>query len=246
MKQPLPVLHKGATRIAIVLLVIAIAMIAFGRWLGTNQGYSFGHAMFFVGIFIFVSALVIGLVFVHQERLYRKTMSNPLISFELASEDRADMIQKNVESIKAQHLLSLIIMLFFFLIVIVFGLFLGPEGRMMSLAMLIIAAIISLASVLITRFRIGRIRRSDGRVFISKKGAFLHGQFHSWATLGSRIDSVVLKRYDSDRSRKGHLKIVYSALTRTGRLTMKLHINYPVELEQELVQVCSILGWPQQ
>jgi hypothetical protein len=228
------------------MFLAAAVMAAAGNALNQKGSSGGGFALIFAGIFLAISALVIMIIYANQERVYRKTMAEPLLDYSLSNEELFEMKKRNIEEIKTQNLISLIIMLFFFLIVIVVGLFLGRDGRMTSLIMLIIAVVITLFALLITKVRIEKIRRSDNRVILSRKGALLHGQFHNWSSLGAEIDHVGFEKADIERNTQGRLRITYSALTRTGRNKLTLNIIFSAEHEQAVLNACRQLGWPQE
>lgn len=227
--------HGTALTVAGVMALIAAVMIAVGLVVDTQWNY----ALLFMGAFLLVIAVVVFATFTYQESVFRKVMREPLMELNVTGTDLDKMVQENSDAIRAQNLLSLIIMLFFFFIIIVVGLFLGPDGRMMSLMMLIIALMISLAAYIITKYRISKIKRSTGHVVISRRGALVHGQFHNWSIPGARIDKIELK--PSAGTKSGTLVIEYSALTRTGRNTAILNIKYPYQYEPHVQYTVSQL-----
>lgn len=243
--EKIPILHKGAFIFSFVCGIAAVVMMAAGLLINSNLRQAAGYALIFVGIFALLTAVTVFAVYLNQERIYRKTMADPLLNYQLSNEELTEMKNRNIQEIKAQNLISLIIMLFFFLVVIIIGLFLGRDGRITSLIMLVIAIIISLLALLITKIRVEKIRNSNNLVIVSKKGAILHGQFHNWSSMGAQIDEVSLELPDSLKATQGRLQITYSALTRTGRNKLTLNFIFSTELEQAVYETCRQLGWPQ-
>ena len=103
--------HGTALTVAGVMALIAAVMIAVGLVVDTQWNY----ALLFMGAFLLVIAVVVFATFTYQESVFRKVMREPLMELNVTGTDLDKMVQENSDAIRAQNLLSLIIMLFFLL-----------------------------------------------------------------------------------------------------------------------------------
>jgi hypothetical protein len=229
----LPVFHKKPFILSGVLALLALALFALG-WHQTETTQSLEAMSFFaIGGFLLLAAVVIALLFGLHEKQFRRTMSQPLMVYTLDKELMRESIDRNASEIKGKNILALIVMLFFCGLIAIAGLFLGEDGRTVSLIMLVLALFLVLACWIITTVRVKGLKKTDGRVLISQNGVFFLGRFHTWALPGGRIDLLMYEPAKPGTDQHGvlHLKYALPALYKYN--SAHLHILVPANLEKQ-------------
>lgn len=220
--QP-PRLYRIPFRVALVILIAALAMTSGGLWLSGPGGQMDGFALVFSGFFLIIVAIVIAAVYWSQEKQFRQAVRNPLLDFQLDDAAHARAIIRNAAEIKSQNKLTLLIMLFFCGLIAVVSLLFGEEGRLMSLIAVGIAVFLSLAAWIVTAWRVAKLQRSQQRCLLSLNGALVSGDFHNWSSLGSRLEAIELQA--------GDLQISYSTIGRYSRQHQTIHLVIPAALQ---------------
>lgn len=239
MEKP-PVLHRIPFTVAGVMAGLSLGLTVFGLYRLEVVGDFDAPGLILVGILLLVSAGVIAIVYGMQEKLFRKTMRQPLMVYTLDAAYLSDMITKNTAEIQAQNKIMLLVMLFFCGLMALIFLFIGEEGPLVSLAMLGLAAFLSLMAWIITRYRTNKLKKGGRHVLISQDGVLFLGQYHTWSLPGGRLDQL---SYDpsAEQGRPGMLTLVYSLPGRYSRTRQKIQMIVPPEYDEQAAQTLQLL-----
>lgn len=239
--EKIPILHIRPFIVSGLIALLSAGAIIYGLYRMQVIGDFDAPGIILIGGFLLLTALVIAIVYGLQEKLFRKTMRQPLMAYSLDAVWLQESIAKNAAEISGQNKLMLFVMLFFCLLLAIIFLFVGEDGPTVSLVMLGLAAFLSISAWIITRYRIRKLRKGGSHVLIGLDGVLFLGQFHTWALPGGRLDQFSYDPPQSDGDSAGVLNLVYSLPGRYSRTRATLQVFVPPELDAQARQTLQRL-----
>jgi hypothetical protein len=225
----------------IVFLILSIACAGFGTWVINSQEYpDGGYALWVFGFLFLVTAVVILAVYGALERKFKKTLENPLLFYYLEPGQYRQVANKNAEELQASNKALLIIMLFFCAILVLMGLFIEDDGYILSFIGIVIAVFLTIAKIIITRYRTNKIKNGSRLVVLSKNGAYVCGEFHCWNTPATSLKSINYKeKSQKENHLAGFIEIAYLAAALPTSTTYKCNIPVPIEYRENAITAIS-------
>jgi len=234
--ERIPILHRRPFIVSGLFALLSAGVIALGIYRLNVLSDFDAPGYILMGILLLVTALTIAVIYGLQEKQFRKAMRQPLMVYTLDPVWLKEIIAKNSAEIRGQNKVMLLVMVFFCALMAIIFLFLGEDGRMVSLVMVGLAAFLALAAWLITQYRIGKLKKGGQHVLLSPDGVLFLGQFHTWALPGGRLDQVAYDPPVPERGQAGVFELVYSLPGRFSRNRAVLHVLVPPELDEQARQ----------
>ena len=133
--ERIPILHRRPFIVSGIFALLAAGVIVLGIYRLNVLSDFDAPGYILMGILLLVTALTIAVVYGLQEKQFRKAMRQPLMIYTLDPVWLKEIIAKNSAEIRGQNKVMLLVMVFFCALMAIIFLFLGEDGRMVSLAM---------------------------------------------------------------------------------------------------------------
>lgn len=173
--ERIPILHRRPFIVSGLFALLSAGVIALGIYRLNVLSDFDAPGYILMGILLLVTALTIAVIYGLQEKQFRKAMRQPLMVYTLDPVWLKEIIAKNSAEIRGQNKVMLLVMVFFCALMAIIFLFLGEDGRMVSLVMVGLAAFLALAAWLITQYRIGKLKKGGQHVLLSPDGVTAGG-----------------------------------------------------------------------
>ncbi len=226
---------------AIVFLVLGLVMAFGGGILAQIDGNSDYYALVAFGALFFISAMVIFAIYGGLERKFQRVVQNDvLLNFTIDDLSVFKTAKSAAEDIRMNNNTALYIMLFF---CVLFGLifpFILEDGYIVTYICIGLGVFLTIAKIIITRYRTHKLYKGSGVVILSKGGAYVLGEFHCWNVVGSMLTKV--KYVPGSDESMGHIKIQYQALTVPGPTKYAVTVPVPKEMEWKVQEIIDVLS----
>lgn len=232
-------LYKKPFITGAVFLILGIFMFAYGVFMAEKMHNSDFYALVTFGVIFLITAAVILIVYGALEAKFQRIINNDtLLSFCIDDSQYQKTATISADDIKTNNKITLWIMLFFCVILAVLGPFIAEDGYIISLIAIGLAVFLSLSALIITNYRVNKLKKGSKRVILSKDGAYVCGEFHCWNIPGSRL---IKAQYISKDKDEGYIKIEYGAATLPGPTVYSCIIPIPNEIEQKAQDIVALL-----
>ncbi|MDD4496098.1 MAG: hypothetical protein PHV32_17450, partial [Eubacteriales bacterium] len=189
---------------------------------------------------LFTTAVSIYAIYGSLSRKFKAAMQYPLLVYDLLPEQYSKGAEENAAQLKSVNKLMLGIMLFFCALFIIVGFFF-EDGYIMSIIGLALAAFLSLSMVVITSYRVRKLRTGSSLVILSGHGAYTGGEFHCWGTKFTSLDKINLRVSQKSNGLGGYIDIVYTAAALPTRNYAYCSIPVPEAYMQEALQAVNMI-----
>lgn len=222
-----------------VLLVLGISMLAYGIIMAGQTHNSDFYALVVFGAIFIISAVVTIFVYGALEVKFQKIInSNTLLDFCIDDYGYKKTAEITANEVKANNKITLFIMLFFFGLLAIVGPFVADDGYLISLISIGLAVFLTLSAIIATKYRVNKLIKGSKRVVLSKKGAYICGEFHCWDMAGS---ALLKAEYICNGNKNGCIKINYGAITLPAQSVYSFIVPIPKEMEQRAKDIVKLL-----
>jgi len=227
--------------VAFVLFMLGLGLLVAGALLEASARSMDYYGLSAVGVFFLIAAFVTAGMYYKMEKEYRKSVGGkPLLRYTVENSVMQENLERQIEDLQSTNRGLLLIMLFFcglFAIVLPFIL---EDGGVMVVICLSLAAFLFLAERIITRYRVGKLRKGTGEYVLTENGAVIGGEFHGWNMRGTALTGVEYQ--PANGSGPGVLQIEYTGQGLAGDNTQRLFLPIPAGLEGKMPEVLTILN----
>ncbi len=233
-------LYRKPFIVAGCFLGLGIGMMAVGGVLGNSNMDFFAMALF--GLLFVITGIVTFAMYGAMDRRWRRLMGGePLLRYTLDNEKTQKAKEKNVRELRGQNKALLTVMLFFCVLFAVVLPFFVEEKLIMVLICLGLGAFLTLSAWLITAYRVRKLKRGGSEVILSRGGAYLNGEFHSWDMPGTSISSIGYQPPGRGKGALGELRIEYAAEGGPVPQSQTIILLVPAELDARMPEVLRAL-----
>lgn len=223
-------LYRGPLITAAFLLLVGLVAFLSGFYLADKFKEMNYYALVALGILLTVSAVVTFIVYGSLERKFQSVISGQtLLNYTVGQEVYESISGTSSEDIRAGNRALLYIMLFFCAVLAVIGPFIVEDGALMSIIALGIALFLFLSEAAITRYRISRIKGGSHKVILSRCGAYVCGEFHSWCAPGMKLLGAERISDAAPLDGVSLIRIRYEAVTLPGPSVYSVVVPVPEE-----------------
>ncbi|MEI6132201.1 MAG: hypothetical protein WCQ41_05185 [Bacillota bacterium] len=219
-----------------IIFLASLLMIYFGWTLAEKTNESNYFAMFAGGIFFAIIALVTFFVYLALEMKLKKMLygQGVLLRYSLGPELLAEAVKQKGEEIKGVNKGILITIIAFCALIAIFAPLIvdgDDEERMLFRFICIgIGVFMTLMYLIITIYRVQKLKHADGKIVLSISAALAFGEFHCWdLPMYSLSSSSLYESGSYEGLSSAVLKLVYSTITRTGPTYYDILIPVPGE-----------------
>ena len=218
-----------------VFFVLSLVMMYFG-WTKGEDDMNF-FVLFAGGIFFAIIALVTFFVYLGLEQKLKRLLTKDgiLLNYEVSPDLLQEATRQKGEEIKGVNKGLLFIILGFCALFAIFAPMIidgdDEEQMLFRLICIGIGVFMTLAYVIVTSYRVHKLKHANGRVVLARGAALVMGEFHCWDLPLYRLESsefYVAGTYEGMSS--AVLKLVYGTITTTG--PTKYDVLIPVPGEQ--------------
>ncbi|MHC1787818.1 MAG: hypothetical protein AB9880_12245 [Christensenellales bacterium] len=225
---------------AALFLLAGIMMMAAGALLarGGEMGY---YALAVFGLLFAITGLVTFALYGALARRARQILrGEPLLHYQMDEASRRIACEKNIREIReANKALLRVMLLFCGLFAIVLPFFV-EERLLMVLICLGLAAFLTLAALIITAYRMRKVRRGGAEVILTRGGALLADAFHAWDLPGTGLQDFELLKPEAP-SGLHTLSITYTADAGPTPPSQTIVLMIPSDLAPRLPGVLAAL-----
>lgn len=232
-------LYSKPLIVAAVLFITGLSMLIGSLWLEVETGNTGYFGLATIGFMIFLSGLITWIIYGKINRQFRKTMTHPLLRYELSASATKEVVEKNISELWSTNTASLVLIIFFCVIFGLFGFMFADDWALFAMICIGIAVFMSLAFWIITTYRVRKLRHGSHEVVISAQGVYVLGQYHSWGLKGSWISDLYYTPADSFGD--GELRITYSVVTTAGPKDETIILLVPIEHDPRIPEVLEAL-----
>lgn len=225
--------------VAVVLFILGMSMLIGSLWLEVETGDTGYFGIATIGFMIGLSGVITWIVYGKVNRQFRKTLSTPLLRYELSAQATKDVIEKNVKELWSTNTAGLALIIFFCVLFGIFGFVFAEDWGLFATICLVLALFMTGAFWIITTYRVNKLRHGSHQVILSEKGVYVLGQYHSWGLKGSWISD--LHYTPADQFGDGELRITYSVVTTAGPKDETVIILVPMEQDPKIPQIMEAL-----
>jgi len=211
-----------------VMAALGFAMIVATAFAVRASGSMNLYAFYVFGFLFILAGAITAIIYGLYEKKFRDTLKNPLLWFRYSPQAGAQVAEKNIAEIKSANKMALLLILFFCALMFVGGFFFGEDGRLFSLISLGIAAFMSLAYLIITSYRVRKLKKGSLLMVLSTEGAYVAGEFHCWNTPASHLNRI---SFEQTGTPEPGYQIVLSYLAATYPGPSEYHVVVPVPPE---------------
>lgn len=235
-------LYKKPFITAVIFSLLGIIAVICGISFENDTGNSNFFALLLFGIIFVIIAVVIFAVYGAMEMKFKSVINDQkLLDFKLTEDVFGDISAKTGNEIKQNNKALLIIMLAFCVVFGLLSLLLGEEGRLLFVIFISLGLFLAIMAFIITKYRVNKVKKGSRRVILSKNGAYVAGEFHTWNTPVTALLDVTYIPRDVQNVKIGYLKIKYGAITVPGPSTYSFIVPIPYELEIQALEIADIL-----
>jgi MFS family permease len=235
-------LYKKPFNTAAVFAALGAGLIMAGFALAASTGSMGYYAMVAFGIFALIIGIVTFVMYTRLEREFRRTISDkPLLRYTVEKSLLEENITRNIKEVKSQNKAILMTMLFFCALTAVVLPFLFEDGTLFIFIGIGMAVFLTLAAWAVTSYRIVKLKKGTNEIILSKDGAFVSGEFHSWRMPGTAVTEVRYKESDGKPQSCGILSITYTAASYPAPLSQTIHIPVPDDQAFRIPEVIKAL-----
>jgi hypothetical protein len=225
--------------VAAVLFIAGLSMLITSLWLEVETGDTGYFGVATISFMITLSGVITWILYGKVNRQFRKTLSTPLLHYELSPKATKDVIEKNIKELWSTNTASLVLIVFFCVIFGLFGFVFAEDWGLFAMICLGIAIFMTVAFWIITTYRVRKLRHGSHQVILSAQGVYLLGQYHSWGLKGSWISD--LHYTPADDFGDGELRITYSVVTTAGPKDETVMVLVPIEQAPKMPEVLDAL-----
>ncbi len=182
-------------RLAVVWFVVAVVgllMIVLPIPLGLDELHG-GFALGFLGFILLPASVIAGIICMQRARQLDRLVSgeNLITHWKYTAEEWKEYVEAEHRSGKRVrwrlfYLITAITVIVWFAFVIF-----RPDSLMIVLVVLpLLLALLLLVVLVVATVHYRRSRNRVGEAFVGKDGVYLNGVFHSWKTVGGRLEKV--------------------------------------------------------
>ncbi|MHB1152413.1 MAG: hypothetical protein ACYCWE_03925 [Eubacteriales bacterium] len=235
-------LYKKPFITSVAFLITGFVMTAGGFILADYTGTMDYYAMAMGGFLVFIIGLIILILYGKLEKQYQNILyNNPLLHFTVDNKYLKHNIDKNIEDLKSQNKAILFVMLFFCVLVAVVLPFFFEDGYLFIFIGLGLGVFLTSAAIIITYYRINKLKNSTNEIILTGDSAYVGGEFHSWNMPGTSLTMINYVPPDVKKDRLGLLEITYHAVSYPAPLKQKINIPVPIDLVYRIPEVIQIL-----
>lgn len=222
-------LYKKPFITAFVFLILGLFMFFGGITLADSTKDSDFYALMVFGVLFFIVAIVVFAVYGGLEKKFQNVIKNGmLLNYTLEDDVYKNLVGVQAQDIKSNNKVLLFIMLFFCLLMAVLGpLIVEEDGIIISFIAVGLGVFLTVAYLMITHFRVNKLKKGSKQVVLSKSGAYVCGQFHCFNAYGTRIVGAEYIK----NANIGYIKIDYQALTLPAPTPYSVFIPLKSEME---------------
>lgn len=194
-----PFLYKRPMIVAATLLAISVIVILRGLYV-SGEGDMDGFGLIFLGGFIAVAAIVTAAVYAVMQFRFSRALGRPLLAFTSEIKQHSQAVEKTISQIKGANILTVVIVTAFCVLMAILGPLVAEDGYIFSLIALGIVIFTAISALIITGYRIGKLRKSSKDVILSHNGVYVAGEFHSWSGFSSKLVDISFIPADQDKT----------------------------------------------
>lgn len=224
---------------AAILFITGLSMLIGSLWLEVETGDTNYFGLATIGFMIGLSGVITWIIFGKVNRQFRKTMTNPLLRYQLSESAIKEVVDKNVKELWSTNTASLVLIVFFCIVFGLFGFVFAEDWGLFAMICLGIAIFMTGAFWIITTYRVRKLRRGSHEVVIAEQGVYVLGQYHSWGLQGSWISDLHYTPADSFGD--GELRITYSVVTNAGPKDETVILMVPLEQDPQIPAILEAL-----
>lgn len=225
--------------VAAILFITGLSMLIGSLWLEVETGDTNYFGLATIGFMIGLSGVITWIIFGKVNRQFRKTMSHPLLRYQLSESAIKDVVDKNVKELWSTNTASLVLIVFFCILFGLFGFLFADDWGLFAMICLGIALVMTGAFWIITTYRVRKLRRGSHEVVIAEQGVYVLGHYHSWGLQGSWISD--LHYTPADNFGDGELRITYSVVTQAGPKDETVILMIPLEQDPKIPAILEAL-----
>jgi len=215
-----------------IFFLLALFMMVFG-WIKGDEDMNY-FALFAGGIFFAIISLVTFFVYLGLERKLKWLLSKDgiLLNYELSPDLLREATKQKAEEIKGINKGLLFIIIGFCVLFAIFAPMIidgnDEEQMLFRLICIGIGIFMTIMYLIITTYRVHKLKHADGRVVLSRSAALVFGEFHCWDLPMYSLESshfFVPGTYEGMSS--AVIKLVYATITTTGPTSYDVLIPIP-------------------
>ena len=233
-------LYRKPLIVAFAFLVAGALMTGGGFMLAESTGEMGFFALVAFGVLALIVAAVVYLMYRRLEEEFDKALrGKPVLRFTVENSVLADSIERNVRDLKADNKAKLLIMLAFCALFAIVLPFFFEDGYLFILICLGIAGFLTLSALIITAYRVRKLRKGSNEFILSPGGAYAGGEFHAWNMPGTRLTGVQYR--SPEGAAPGLIEIEYTADSYPVSASQKVSIPIPGDQAAQTEEIVRAL-----
>ena len=233
-------MYRRPFLVAYVFFVAGALMTGGGFMLAEYTGEMGFFALVAFGVLALTAAVVVYLMYRRLEAEFDRALrGKPLLRFTVDNSVLADSIERNVRDLKADNKAILLIMLAFCGLFAIVLPFFFEDGYLFIFICLGIAAVLTLSALIITAYRVRKLRKGSNEFILSPGGIYAGGEFHCWSMPGTRLTDVQYHPPEGDAP--GLIEIEYTAASYPASASQKVSIPIPGDQASKAEEILRLL-----
>ena len=217
-----------------IFFVLSLFMMVFG-WIKGDEDMNY-FALFAGGVFFSIIALVTFFVYLSLELKLKKLLNKDgiLLKYEVSPDLLQEATKQKGEEIKGVNKGLLLVIIGFCVLFAIFAPMIidgdDEEQMLFRIICIGIGIFMTIMYLIVTAYRVHKLKHANGRVVLSRRAALVLGEFHCWDLPMYRLESsqfFVPGTYEGMSS--AVIKLVYGTFTTTGPTTYAVLIPVPGE-----------------
>ena len=232
---------KKPFTVACVLTALGILLIIGGFVLPEQSGSMGYYALVAFGVLLLTAGAVTYFMYRRMEREFQKTLrGDPLLRFTVDAGLLVEDTRRRIRDLKSENKVKLIVMLAFCALVALVLPFFFEDGYLFVYIGAGLAVMLSLSALIITSYSVRRISRGNNEYILSKNGAYVRGEYHTWGMQGTRLNSV--KYTPPAKEKLGAIEIEYTAASSPAEATVQFIVPIPADQALKAEEVLRAMG----
>ena len=235
--------YRKPFMVAFVFSAVGILLII-GGFVLADQTASMGYyALVAFGVLCLIVGAVTYFMYRRMEQEYQRTLrGDPLLRFTVDASLLAEDTERRIRELKSENKVKLAVMLVFCALAAIVLPFFFEDGYLFVYISAGLAALLSLSALIITAYSVRRIRRGNNEYILSTNGAYVRGEYHTWAMPGTGLNSVKYK--PPTEKKMGVIEIEYTAASYPSEASVKVKIPIPEEQALKAEEMVKALEQP--
>jgi len=235
-------IYKKPFITAAAFIILGIFAIISGIYFEGSTGNSGYFAMVALGVFFIIIGAVVFSVYGMMEMKFKAVINNnKILDFTLNDETFNSVAIQTGEEVKQNNKALLFIMLAFCVSFGLISLFLFEDGIILFEIFIGLGIFLTIMALIITKYRLSKIKKGSKRVILSKNAAYVAGEFHTWNMPDTALLGARYVPRDGNNVKMGYIEIQYGAVTVPGPSTYSFIVPIPAEFENRANEIVQTL-----